>query len=751
MEKTLFAVLTIGTITPTFAQDSIFEAPLDLGTLWADNSGYSYAYGVSADGRVVVGLADYDAGMYRAFRHNKGDSQMTDLGTLKTDNAGNSLARAVSADGRVVVGEADNDDGESHAFRHNEGDSQMTDLGTFRVNNTGYSYANGVSADGRVVVGQADNNAAERRAFRHNEGDSQITDLGTLRANNTGGSYSAAISSDGRVVVGTAETDTLNESHAFRHNEGDSKMTDLGTLKTDNAGSSYARAVSADGRVVVGSADSDDGDSRVFRHNKGDSQMTDLGTLRADNTGDSFSTAVSADGRVVIGQANNDAGDIHAFRHNEGDSQMTDLGTLRADNAGMSYSSALSADGLVVVGSADNDAGENHAFWHNEGDDQITDLGTLRVDNTGYSFANKVSEDGRVVVGSAENDAGVTHAVVWKIKPLPVPPTPPTPPTPPVPPAPPVPPIITIVDRDNTHQAMANTAGNAQKVLSLYQGALSTLADARCQIGQGNYCVGAFTQLNTAQSSNNRMATGLFGLVRLPDEQWTIGASFNLAHNTELVDGYETRGDHQPGLGLFTRYQTNGDNSGLSLDASGAFLQQDMTIQRGVLANTEAGKGEATIKGYQARLAATYGIALSDRTQIAPLVAIKYQHVYRTGYTENRDAEFPATYGRMGSENTSLQLGMDASHHFTPQLSVNGGVGADVNLDRKREAFTGQIDYIGAYHYDRGETQNVRPYAYVGMNVDLTANSTVRVSSGWQQTDYSKDTVMVGLSYSYRW
>ncbi|WP_411703898.1 autotransporter domain-containing protein [Edaphovirga cremea] len=475
--------------------------------------------------------------------------------------------------------------------------------------------------------------------------------------------------------------------------------------------------------------------------------MTDLGTLRADNTGTSSANAVSADGRVVVGQADSDSGyGYRAFRHNEGDSQMTALGTLRADNSGWSSAYAVSADGRVVVGAADNDSGDGnfHAFRHNEGDSQMTDLGTLRADNSGRSASTAVSADGRVVVGEADNDAGNLRAVVWKV-------TTPELPEPPTEPVPPTPPIIIIVDKDNTHQAMANTAGNAQQVLSLYQGALDSLADARCQIGQRNYCVGAFTQLNTAQSSNYRMATGLFGSVRLPDEHWTVGASFNLAHNTELVDGYDTRGDHKPGLGLFTRYQTNRDNSGLSIDASGVFIQQDMTIQRDVLANTEAGKGDATIKGYQARLTATYGIPLNDRTQIAPLVAIKYQDIYRTGYTENSHAAFPASYGRMGSKNTSLQLGMDASHDITSQLRVSGGVGADVNLDRRRDAFTGQIDYIGAYHYDTGETQDVKPYAYVGVNVDITTNSTVRVSSGWQQTDYSKDVVMVGLSYSYHW
>ncbi|EBS6151997.1 autotransporter outer membrane beta-barrel domain-containing protein, partial [Salmonella enterica subsp. enterica serovar Inganda] len=87
----------------------------------------------------------------------------------------------------------------------------------------------------------------------------------------------------------------------------------------------------------------------------------------------------------------------------------------------------------------------------------------------------------------------------------------------------------------------------------------------------------------------------------------------------------------------------------------------------------------------------------------------------------------------------------------TPEIEFDGSVGADINLNRKRKAFTSQVDYIGVYHYDTGETQDVKPYANIGMNLNVTANSTIRVSSGWQQTDYSKNAAMVGLSYSYHW
>jgi probable HAF family extracellular repeat protein len=84
-------------------------------------------------------------------------------------------------------------------------------------------------------------------------------------------------------------------------------MQDLGTLGGDE---SWAHGVSADGSVVVGWARNAAGQYRAFRWTAAGG-MQDLGTLGGDQ---SWALGVSADGSVVVGWADNAAGQRRAFR-----------------------------------------------------------------------------------------------------------------------------------------------------------------------------------------------------------------------------------------------------------------------------------------------------------------------------------------------------------------------------------------------------------------------------------------------------
>ena len=126
---------------------------------------------------------------------------MSDLGTL-----GGTYSRAygVSADGSVVVGDgATVGDLAAHAFRWSGG--TMSDLGTLGGT---YSYAYGVSANGAVVVGTSQTTGnVTSQAFRWTaaNGMQSIPNLLTASGVNIAGwslTDARGASSDGSVIVG---------------------------------------------------------------------------------------------------------------------------------------------------------------------------------------------------------------------------------------------------------------------------------------------------------------------------------------------------------------------------------------------------------------------------------------------------------------------------------------------------------------------------------------------------------------------
>lgn len=199
-------------------------ASLDLGTLDTSNSTSpsSFATDTNQDCSVVVGISDTAAGVVQhAFRWvstGGATGTMVDLNSL-AGASGASRALGVSSNGTVVVGDAEFPAGaftRRGAFRW--AGSSFTDL----VPGTGPSLATAVSADGTVVVGQTGTTTASS-AFRWTTQNPVAQPIGPLPGHAT--AAATGVSDNGKIVVGISNPNFLqyqgpvlgwNQGIAFR-------------------------------------------------------------------------------------------------------------------------------------------------------------------------------------------------------------------------------------------------------------------------------------------------------------------------------------------------------------------------------------------------------------------------------------------------------------------------------------------------------------------------------------------------------
>lgn len=269
---------------------------------------HSWATGVSMGGGVIVGASESSNATpprTEAFRWTATDG-MVGLGFLTRNVSRESEARAVTADGRVIVGMAHNGVA-GEAFRWTP-DQGMIGLGDLPGGDEA-SGATDVSADGSVIVGWGFTAESDNRhhGFRWTA-ETGMTPLGDL----PGGFYYSdpqAVSADGATVVGTSSSATAT-FEAFRWTA-EQGMIGLGILA---GGSSEAHAVSGDGSIVVGTS----GYTAFIwdaEHGIRDLRSVLINEYGLDLTGWSLSAAfdITPDGMTMVGAGHGPSGGQEAW------------------------------------------------------------------------------------------------------------------------------------------------------------------------------------------------------------------------------------------------------------------------------------------------------------------------------------------------------------------------------------------------------------------------------------------------------
>ncbi|MDY0744640.1 PEP-CTERM sorting domain-containing protein [Paucibacter sp. R3-3] len=268
---------------------------------------------VSANGAWISGSAlNAATGNTEAALYNVASGQWTTLGSLGTGLGGSaSSAWGVSGDGRTVVGLAWVSGGLGHAMKWTASGG-MVDLGS-SVAGAG-SRANDTSFDGGIVVGWQDSAAGARQgAFWRDGTETVLADgAGTVLGE------ASAISADGEWIVGRGLT---RGAQSWRYNTTTGVTEYLGDFKNGGTFSfdlNGAVDVSADGSVILGidrtaSGPPTQGYGTIWVEGVGLMSLTDYaasrGVVLPAGTTLALPLAMSSDGSTLSGITNTG----HAF------------------------------------------------------------------------------------------------------------------------------------------------------------------------------------------------------------------------------------------------------------------------------------------------------------------------------------------------------------------------------------------------------------------------------------------------------
>ncbi len=345
-----------------------------LGMIYNEGTGnygnFTQAFGVSADGRWVVGGGDKDGFDYSvAFRFDDHTGEMIDFDQLQTLTS--AAANATSVDGREVVGTSlsYSNNSNTHAFIWQE-DAFLNPLKLLDAN-LAPSYANDITADGNVVVGSylnaGDGGWLEAYRLDLSGPDPVFHPMGDLDdSHNRSDAY--AISSDGSIIVGSSyikeNPSYYSGTRAWHWKNPNPKKTRLKSVK--DYAPTAAFGISPDGSIIVGQSgyqacrwDSVSADPVVLELLPSAAPGSESIAYDASNNGEivvgwSTSIGVPLQQEAVIWGEDNLPLSLNAFLDLEG-----------VDREGfiLTEARAISDDGKIVVGSGyDSNLDRSEAF-----------------------------------------------------------------------------------------------------------------------------------------------------------------------------------------------------------------------------------------------------------------------------------------------------------------------------------------------------------------------------------------------------
>ncbi|SUC13483.1 autotransporter [Proteus vulgaris] len=322
-------------------------------------------------------------------------------------------------------------------------------------------------------------------------------------------------------------------------------------------------------------------------------------------------------------------------------------------------------------------------------------------------------------------------------------------------------PVIAIsnpIDIENTYRSMQIAAENGYKAINMQQGQLRYLASATCNVGLNTACISGFTY-HQRLSNANATQTGLSGAYRVDIRNMPVvlGLALDTDIYSSLPKGYQYQGYPLPLIGfsidLIPSLSLKPNNNALHLSLKGAYLNRKISIKRPLLTDTEAGKGDAKLKGYHIDLQGYYPYSLKSTLTLTPFAGITFTEMSRSAYRETQGAHFAAQYDKLNTDAIFAKFGLGLEYLLGSSMILTTKAGMYWHITQHQSNFNSHIEYLGAQSIDYTENKKQlkqRPFAHTGLTYQFDNHSSFNTSVNWEMTTYRYHDVQLGMSYTYR-
>ncbi|WP_265576098.1 autotransporter domain-containing protein [Proteus sp. CD3] len=314
------------------------------------------------------------------------------------------------------------------------------------------------------------------------------------------------------------------------------------------------------------------------------------------------------------------------------------------------------------------------------------------------------------------------------------------------------------IDIKNTYKSMILMAENDYKFMDIQQGQLRHLASATCSVGTEKACISGFAHYQNVNKANATQ-TGLSGAYRFDINAipFVVGLAIDTDVYSSLPKGYQYQGYALPLIGfsldLMPSLNAELNSDALHLSLKGAYLNRKVSIERQILEDTEAGKGNAKISGYHIELQGYFPYSINDELLLTPFAGLTFNQISRSAYSETQNAQFAVHYDPLNAHSLLAKMGLGMDHLLGSSFILNTKAGFLWDLSHHQGDFGSHIDYLGQQKIDYTENKKQltqRPFAHIGLTYQVDKHSSIGTKANWEMTTYRNHDMQFGINYAYR-